>query len=137
MDFSGFNWPEVALAALSAFALGVLWYGPLFGKRWQALNQLSNEQVRGANMKLIFAAAFLLNLFLALFVSLFIEVVMMMGSGAATGAAFGVFLGLIFVAPTFGVNYLFARRPLQLYLIDVGYQVLQLALMGAVMGAWA
>ena len=137
MDFSGFNWPEVLMAALSAFALGGLWYGPLLGKRWQALNQLSDEQISNANMKLIFGAAFMLNLFLALFLSLFIEIAMMMGSGAGAGAAFGLFLGLVFVVPTFGVNYLFARRPLQLYLIDVGYQLLQLALMGAILGAWA
>lgn len=137
MDFSGFNWPEIVLAALSAFILGGLWYGPLFGKRWQSLNQLSDAQINNANMKLIYGAAFLLNLFLALFLSLFIEVAMMMGSGALTGAMFGAFLGMVFVAPTFGVNYLFARRPVRLYLIDVGYQVLQLALMGAILGAWS
>ena len=69
MDFSGFNWPEIVLAALSAFILGGLWYGPLFGKRWQSLNQLSDAQINNANMKLIYGAAFLLNLFLALFLS--------------------------------------------------------------------
>lgn len=137
MDFSGFNWAEVILAALSAFALGGLWYGPLFGKRWQQLNTLSDERLAQANMPLIYACAFALNFFLAMMLSLFIEIAMMMGSGALTGALFGGFLAVVFVLPPFAVNYLFARRSLSLFGIDVTYQVLQFALMGAIMGAWS
>ena len=136
MDFSGFNWLEVIVAAASAFALGGLWYGPVFGARWQALNQLSDELIAQANKPLIFGLAFALNIFLAMMLSLFIEIAMMLGSGGLIGAAFGAFLAFVFVVPTLAVNYLFARRPLALYLIDAGYMVLQLALMGAIMGAW-
>ena len=136
MDLSGFNWFEVLAAALSAFVLGGLWYGPLFGKKWQQLNGLTDERIAQANMGLIYGLAFLLNVFLATMLSLFIEIAMMMGSGALAGAAMGAVLGVIFIVPTFGVNYLFSRRPLALYAIDVGYQILQMALMGAIMGAW-
>lgn len=136
MDLSGFNWFEVLAAALSAFALGGLWYGPLFGKKWQQLNGLTDERIAQANMGLIYGLAFLLNVFLATMLSLFIEIAMMMGSGALAGAAMGAVLGIIFIVPTFGVNYLFARKSLTLYAIDTGYMVLQMALMGAIMGAW-
>jgi hypothetical protein len=35
-----------------------------------------------------------------------------------------------------GVIYLFEQRSLKLWLINSGYQVLSLTLMGAVLGAW-
>ncbi len=136
MDFSGFNWGEVIVAALSAFMLGGLWFGPLFGKRWQELNKLSDEAIANAPMGLIYGLAFALNCFLALMMSFFIEIAMMIGSGALTGALFGGFLAVVFVLPAFAINYLFSRRPLALFAIDIGYWVTQFALMGAIMGAW-
>ncbi len=136
MDFSGFNWGEVIVAALSAFMLGGLWFGPLFGKRWQELNKLSDEAIANAPMGLIYGLAFALNSFLALMMSFFIEIAMMIGSGALTGALFGGLLAVVFVLPAFAINYLFSRRPLALFAIDIGYWVTQFALMGAIMGAW-
>lgn len=136
MDFSGFVWAEVFVAALSAFVLGALWYGPIFGARWRALNQLGGDDIAGSPKVLILSLVFALNFFLAMMMSLFIEVAMMLGSGALTGALFGGFLAVVFVLPVLATNYLFARKPLSLYAIDIGYRVLQFALMGAIMGAW-
>lgn len=136
MDFSGFVWAEVFIAALSAVVLGGLWYGPLFGARWRALNQLGDDDIAGSPKVLILSLVFALNFFLAMMMSLFIEVAMMLGSGALTGALFGGFLAAVFVLPVLATNYLFARKPLSLYAIDIGYRVLQFALMGAIMGAW-
>ncbi len=45
-------------------------------------------------------------------------------------------VGVAFVATSFGINYVFAARPLRLYLIDAGYMVALLAVMGAVLGGW-
>lgn len=136
MDFSGFNWGEVIVAALSAFLLGGLWFGPLFGKRWQALNRLSGDASVNAPVAKIYGLTFTLNVFLAMMMSFFVEIAMMIGSGALTGALFGGFLAVIFVLPAFAINYLFSRKPLALFAIDIGYWILQFALMGAIMGAW-
>ena len=136
MDLSGFNGWEVVVAALSAFVVGGLWYGPVFGSRWQGLVGLSDEDMAETNMPLIFGVAFVLNLFMATLLSLSMEVASGLATGFLSGALFGGFFAIVFVAPTFGVNYLFARRPLALYGIDAGYQVLQLMLMGAIVGAW-
>ena len=35
--FEHVNWLAVIGAAVAAFVIGALWYGPLFGKRWMAL----------------------------------------------------------------------------------------------------
>ncbi len=131
---AGFVWYEVVGAALSAFALGGFWYGPLFGKRWQQLVGLSDERIAEANMALIFGSTFCLNLFMATILALLLELGKDMGSGIVGGAGFGFAVGVAFVAPTFAINYLFARKPLALYGIDAGYMCLQLALMGAILG---
>jgi hypothetical protein len=136
MDFSGFNVWEVIVAALSGFVLGGIWYGPAFGKRWQQLVGLSDEEIADSNPALVFGGAFLLCLVMAAMLSLFLEVVSAMGSGLVSGALFGGLIALVFVAPSFGVNYLFSRRPAGLYGIDIGYVVLQFVLMGAILGAW-
>ncbi|MFK7921376.1 MAG: DUF1761 domain-containing protein [Bacteroidia bacterium] len=134
---SGFNIGEVLVAAVSGFGIGALWYGkPLFGKRWQTLVGLSDEEIQSANMPLVFGLAFLLNLIIAAVLSFFVEVFMMIGSSALLGGLFSALLCMVFVATTFGINYLFARRPLQLYLIDVGYMMVMFMVMGMIMGAW-
>jgi hypothetical protein len=42
--------------------------------------------------------------------------------------------GVMFAAASMGINYLYQRRSLKLYLIDALYQVLGLALAGGVLG---
>lgn len=137
MDFSGINIWELLVAALSTFVIGFLWYGKaLFGKAWQRLAGLSDEDVQGGNMALIFGLTFVLNFIIAAFLSIFTEIAMMLGSNAILGGLFASFLCIGFVATTFGINYLFARKPLKLYLIDVGFMIVCFFVMGLIIGAW-
>jgi hypothetical protein len=125
------NWLAVFLAALSAFLLGGLWYGPLFGKRWQLLQGLSDEQMKDANMVLIFGGSFTLSLIAAVVFAMFLG--RNPGLEFATAAGFGA--GLAWVAASLGIHYLFARKPFGLWLIDGGYSTLQFTLYGAILGA--
>ena len=47
----------------------------------------------------------------------------------------GLAAGLTWVAAAFGVNYLFERRPLRLWLINGGYNVIVFGVMGVIIGA--
>lgn len=137
MDFSGINVWELIVASLSTFVVGFLWYGNfLFGKSWQKLAGLSDEDLTKGNMALIYGLAFVLNFIAALFISLFTEIAMMLGSSAFLAGLFAIVLCLGFVATSFGVNFLFSRKPLKLYLIDVGYMVVSFFVMGVIIGAW-
>jgi hypothetical protein len=40
------------------------------------------------------------------------------------------------VATAFGVVYLFERRPIALFFINGGYNVVAYTVMGAILGAW-
>jgi hypothetical protein len=48
----------------------------------------------------------------------------------------GLFTSVLFIAPALGVIYLFESRPLSLWLINAGYQVVNAVAMGAVLGYW-
>jgi Protein of unknown function (DUF1761) len=54
------------------------------------------------------------------------------GSGAQTGAT----LALALIAPTLAMNYGFEARPLSLWLINAGYMVVGMTIMGAIIGHW-
>ena len=126
------NWIAVLLCAVSSLVLGGIWYSPaLFAKPWQRAAGLSEDQAAGGNMAVIFGAAFLLSLVAASVFAMFLG--RNFGLGPAIGA--GASAGLAWVAASFGINYLFERRPLNLWLINGGYHTLQFTLFGAILGA--
>ena len=125
------NYLAVALAALSAFVLGGLWYSVLFGKSWMALTGQSEEKLKSGNPGIVFGGAFLLNLIAAFVLAMFIGPMEIMFATLA-----GLAVGLCWVTASLGVNYLFERRPLGLWLINGGYFALQFTAMGAIIGAF-
>ena len=125
------SWIAVILCGVASLVLGGLWYSPaLFGKAWQHAAGLSDEQAQSGNMAMIFGGAFLLSLIAAAVFAMFIG--SEMGLGPATAAGFSA--GLCWVAASFGINYLFERRPLKLGLINGGYHTLQFTLFGLIIG---
>ncbi len=129
--FALVNWLSVLVAAGSGFAVGTLWYGPLFGKAWARLAGITEEAAR-ARLPLAFGGAYALNLIAATGIATV--------SGDRAGIWFALHTGLLgaffFIAPALGIIYLFEQRPLKLWLINAGYQVVNFSAMGAVIGAW-
>jgi uncharacterized membrane protein len=126
-----FEWLPSLIAALSAFALGGLWYSPaLFGRVWQREVGLTDEQLAGANKARIFGISFILCLVAAIAFSMVIT------PEASFFMAFhsGVGIGLFWVATSFGINYLFELKSLKLWLINAGYHTLQFTLYGLIFG---
>jgi hypothetical protein len=126
------NWLSVFVAALSGFVIGSLWYGPLFGKVWMNLTGMTKEKGAQANMALTFGGAYVLNVLAATGMAAL--------NGEHTGWLFGLHTGLFsaffFVATALGIIYLFEMRPFKLWLINAGYQIVNFAAMGAILGAW-
>ena len=126
-----FEWLPALIAALSAFALGGLWYSPfLFGKVWQREAGLSDEQLQAANKGKIFGVSFILCLIAAVAFS------MVIGTEPSFFMALhsGIGVGLAWVATSFGVNYLFELKSLKLWLINAGYHTMQFTIYGLVFG---
>ena len=128
------NLLAVLLCGVSSLVLGGIWYAPpVFGRAWQRHAGLSDEALAGGNMAMIYGGAFLLSLLAAAVFSMFLGTEMGLGPSVAAGAAAGLF----WVAASFGINYLFERRPLALWLINGGYHLFQFTLFGLVLGLMA
>jgi hypothetical protein len=52
------------------------------------------------------------------------------------GAFYGFLAGFGWVATFIGTHYLFERRSLKLFLINAGYSIVALTIMGLIIGAW-
>ena len=124
------NWIAVVVAALASFLLGGLWYSPvLFGKAWQRETGLSDEKLKQGNTAKIFGLSFVLALLAAWNFANFLGPRPSLVFGTAVGAS----AGLLWVASSFGINYLFERKSLKLFLINGGYHTLQFAIIGLVL----
>lgn len=119
----------VLAGTLAFFLVGALWYGLIFAKPWQHAAGLTNSQLQAGNMGLIFGLAFAFEMLIGLVLWHLIartdpppHVVMMMALGFAGGV----------MIPAIGINYLFLRKPLTLFLIDAGHFLVGMAAMGGV-----
>jgi len=131
--FAGINWLSVIVAALTAFAIGGLWYSPiLFGNIWAKELKISEEEIKKANMPMIFGTTFILNIISAFVLDMFI------GQNATllSGLMYGLIVAIAWVATSIGINYLFSRKTLKLFFIDAGYFLVFFPIMGAILGIW-
>lgn len=121
-------WPVLA-GALAFFVVGAIWYTVLFGKAWQKAAGFTDEDLQSGNMAIMFGLTFLFEVLIAMVLWHLIartgaapHVVMMMSVGLAVGV----------MAPAIGINYIYQRKSLALFAIDVGHFVAGMAAMGGV-----
>ena len=128
------NWIAVVVAAASTFALGGLWYGPLFGKAWMSASGMTPERAAEGSMGRIFGVSFILQLVAATVLAAFVGSPDVMPFWPAFAAAVSV--GVAWVAPAFGVVYLFEQRPFKHFAVNAGYHVVSFTVMGLIIAAW-
>ena len=132
MDLSTLNYLAILVAALSTFVIGAVWYGPVFGKLWMKENGFTEEDLKSANMGKIYGTAFVLEFIMAFNLAAFLGQTVNMGEGML----YGFLTGFGWIALAIGVNYLFSRNSLKLWLIDGLYFAVSFTLMGAILAAW-
>ncbi|MEM7479600.1 MAG: DUF1761 domain-containing protein [Acidobacteriota bacterium] len=123
---------KVAVAALTSFVLGGVWYGALFANAWQRQVGLSDEQLESADKVRTFGVSYVLTFIAAWVFAMFL------GPQPAPAFAIGVgaLAGLCWVGASFGINDLFELRPFKLWAINTGYHTLAFTLFGVVFGLW-
>jgi hypothetical protein len=128
--------PAVSLGATLAatvlgFALGALWYGPLFGKPWMAATGVSRDQPgAGVNPARTYGITFVLGFIAAWTFGLYVGE----HPGFRFSAALGAAIGVCWVATALATNYLFERRSARLILINGGYHAVRFTLTGVAFG---
>jgi hypothetical protein len=128
------NYWAVIVAALSGFAVGALWYGPLFGRQWMAASGVTEADVRDTNFRKIYGITFLMSL-----VSAYVLAHIVAQYNATTvkdGALAGVWLWLGFIITVQITDALFNRGSMRLVSIDAGYRLVWLVVMGVILAVW-
>lgn len=131
MDFGSINYLAVAVASLVSFAVGAVWYGPLFSKPWMAMTGVTEEQAAEANMVKTFGLTFVMMVIMAVFLAAMIG-----GEGLVRGAITGLMLAVVFTGFSMAINDLFEMRPFKLTMINAGYNIVVYTLMGTIIGFW-
>ncbi|MEP0986648.1 DUF1761 domain-containing protein [Ekhidna sp.] len=126
------NWLSVAIAAISTFLIGGIWYGPLFGKAWMNAFGYTEEDLKKRSIPRTFGY----SLTLAFIASLILEMFIGPEADVFFGTMAGFFAGIGWVATFLGILYLFEMQSMKVYLINVGYCVLSLTVMGIILGSW-
>lgn len=141
------NYLAVFVAGLVAFALGGFWYSPLlFGKRWMKLMKISEGEMEKENQKGMaarYAGGFLTALFMAWVFAYVLEYVIFW-YGNRTGSANEIVLGLQtawwvwlgFVATKSFGHVLWEKQPLKLWVLNSGYDLAALVVIGVILGTW-
>ncbi len=135
MQMMSVNFAAVVVAAVASMVLGFLWFGPLFGKKWM---ELSGHKMGDMESKKGSMGTSYLAMFVGYLVSAYVLANIVKFSGAASlveGAITGFMVWLGFVATVTLGMVLWDGKPVQLYLLTNAYQVINFALMGAILFA--
>ena len=136
------EWSAVFVAAVSAFVLGSLWYGPLFGKQWMSLTGISQDQMLAAKQKGMIKSG-MLRSYIIMFVgnlitsyvlgaAIFFSFLFFIGFGAWAGAIVGFCMWIGFVAPVTLGTVLWEGKSWKLWVLNNAYYLVSFMLMGLI-----
>ena len=130
---SRINHLAVLVAAIAFFILGAVWYMSPLGAIWAA--QLGKTATGMTPMASQFIVSFLCDWLLA-----YVIAIALADSSnprpARHGVEFGLFIGLGVFGTMTLMNDVYEGRSLMLWLINTGYVVIGMMIMGAIIGAW-
>ncbi|MEO1030804.1 MAG: DUF1761 domain-containing protein [Bacteroidota bacterium] len=150
----------IVVAAIVPLIVGAIWYNPkVLGTAWMKASGMTEEKMKGGNIAVIFGITLVLSILLAMTVNGMVihqiaasQMVypnmeaetykaFMAEFGNAHrnfrhGALHGAIGALFFVLPVLGINALFERKGWKYILVNVGYWVVTLAIMGAILCGW-
>jgi hypothetical protein len=131
------NYLAILACAAVIFALGGLWYSVLFTRRWTALMGIGEAQMKaGASsaMPVLFVFAFicatLVAWTLAIILNHFEDLTPL------RGAMVGALCWLGFAGATSFTTAQFSMQPVQLWLINSGYNLVSFVVAGIILAVW-
>ncbi len=137
MALSNIHWVAVLVSALVGIASGAIWFGPktFYPAWWRAMGHADGENPGGkTNMGIVFgstfAAQFVQATGMAFILSAFSN--LNFGKGALTGLVAGVGIA---AASSLGPR-LFGGQGFRVWGLEVSNDILNLVLMGAILGGW-
>jgi hypothetical protein len=142
MQYPAINYLAVLVSAIIIFAIGGLWYSPvLFAKRWIALQNKTEEQMRAeaasANMPVLYAIAFICAFIQAWVLAMVIGHMSQVAEmSVAHAAIFSALLWLGFAGSTSYATALFSGQPKALWAINSFYNLVSFIIAGIILAVW-
>ena len=138
MPTANVNVLAILVAALLTFVLGMVWYSPaLFARQWMAAQGYTPDKLEAMKRKGM-TRAYVVSV-LCYFVTAYVVALIASYTNSTTFAQ-GLWLGFLSwlgFAATIGLTAnLFSEKPLAAWVIDAGYQLAYLVLMGVLLSVW-
>lgn len=134
------NYLAILVSAILSMALGAIWYGPLFGKKWMEIigadkldKKARKEMQKTAGP--LYMAQFVLTLFQVLVLSHLIA-----DTQIASGIERSLWIWAAFVIPTLAGTIMWTNAPGKQkraqFLIQGGYQLILFVIFGVILEFW-
>jgi hypothetical protein len=129
------NFFAVGVSAVASFVTGWVWFMVLFREPYiRGLDKTAEELAKGPTAVPSLLLQFAGNLVMALVLGWL--VVRLNSQTALQGMRVGALAWLGFIAAVLGPYYAFQAYPFSFFLINAGYPLVSLLMMGAILGAW-
>ncbi len=127
------NYWAVTVTAIVPMIVGALWYSPaMFANSWMKAVGRTREELRGSQIGYVLSAiGAVLSSYALARIERWAEV-----DDLVNGALVGLLVWLGFVVTVLAVTNYFGGRPAKLWVINSGYQLVSLVIMGAILGTW-
>lgn len=128
------SWFGILVAVIAAMAIGTVWYGPLFGKKWMKLVGLKRGQSSPTGPMLIMLGLAIIQAFVLAHFIAYTEYFYPDTANLSIGLLTGLWAFLGFVMPVLVSNAIFAKGSMELLKINLGNQLATLLVIGAILG---
>jgi hypothetical protein len=129
------NYLAVLVSAAASFLIGWAWFMILFKEPYiRGLNKTAEELAKGPTAVPSLLLQFAGNLVMAFVLAWFIA--RLNANTAMEGIKVGALAWLGFIVAVLGPYYAFQAYPFSFFLINAGYPLVSLLLMGAILGMW-
>lgn len=156
------NFIAIFVAALIPLVIGFVWYSPkLFANAWMNAAEISESKLKTGNMALTFILTYVFSILIG-FIIQFVTIhqfgaLGMVGGDIAGakqsysafmndygqafrsfkhGALHGGMVGILFIFPIIAINALFERKSWKYIIINAGYWLVSLTIMGGIICSW-
>lgn len=145
MEEMDINWLAIIAASILPLVTGFIWYNPkVFGTTWMKESGMTEEKAKQMNP----AKTYGLAVVMAFLIAFFLWPQVFIGGGMGElhgadpfltfkhGALHGSMVGLFVALPVLATNALFEQKSFKYVLINAGYWVVTMALMGGIINGW-
>ena len=130
------NWMATLVGAIGYFALGALWYSFLFQKQWIKYTgiTMSNDPNAKKGIGAIMFGSFIMMFICSIAIAILVSRIGL--HSWLSGLKLGLLTGLCFAFTSMAINMLYEMKPVGLYFINGGYQLLGNIIAAVIICSW-